>query len=150
MFGGLGVEVNYTEAGKLLTLAMQKGCVAAEGFLGFLYTSGQGVTRDLVRGFQMLNNAVEAGVSHPLLYSQLGFLYNRNQHKDIPIDKRKAFLLIKVAAENKMKTAQRVLAEMYWDGEVVKQDKKLAKKWFAKAAMNGCQISTDALTYLDI
>lgn len=62
-------------------------------------------------------------------------------------DYNKAFPLITKSAEQGYAPAQSLLGQCYYQGEVIKQDKILGKKWLKKAAAQG---DKNAIEYMKV
>ena len=59
-YDGVGVAQDYKEAAKWLRLAAEQGDADAQLNLGNMYVAGQGVERDLLRGFMWTQLATES------------------------------------------------------------------------------------------
>ena len=156
---GNGVLMDYGEATKWLTLAVEQGDSRAQGYLDTLYASNQSIAQDDIK---LLRSAAERG--HVVSQFNLGVMYanGRNVIQDhaeavkwyglaadqghlgaqynlgvmhrngngTPRNGRAAVLLWHSAAEHGHVGAQYNLGVMYADGEGVAKDDVTAHMWF--------------------
>lgn len=106
----------------------------AQARLGYLYTRGQGVTKNITKAVYWLRKAVEQ--NHVGSQCLLGIMYLKGV-EGLPKDNKKAVYLLLKSAEQEMPLAQLCLGRIYYNGEVVPQDYQRAFYWLNKATQNG-------------
>ncbi|WP_413491362.1 tetratricopeptide repeat protein [Shewanella baltica] len=113
--------------------AAEQGNAEAQLNLGFLYSFGEGVSRDNKQAVHWFTKAAEQGDADAQF--TLGFMYSEG--KGVPWDNKQAMYWYRKAAEQGYASAQFDLGNMYYTGKGVPQDYKQAYAWFAVAAANG-------------
>jgi TPR repeat protein len=61
LYGEEGLEVDYTEALHWLTLAADQGASRAAASLGYMYTEGLGVPKDIDKAYPLLEAGIQTG-----------------------------------------------------------------------------------------
>ncbi|HEX3091826.1 MAG TPA: tetratricopeptide repeat protein [Candidatus Angelobacter sp.] len=130
--GSMGLSRNLPEAVNLLRKVAEKDA-AAEDYLGWAYSHGEGVPRNDDEAFNWYRKSAEHG--NAMGQANLGFMYEngRGVHKDLA----EAAKLFQAAAEQGEGSAQYHLAELYEDGKSVSKDKITAIMWFILAKEAG-------------
>lgn len=145
-YNGIGVEKNYSKAIKWFELAAEKNYASAERALGWMFFKGEGVEKNEGKAMELLARAInhgceDAGIKY--IVGQ-GLLYGIHVEKDID----KGLYFLRDAANRKFddncRAAQRLLGELYFEGEYVDRDLKEAEKWLTMALENGENV-TDLL-----
>jgi TPR repeat protein len=118
-----------------------RGEPAAQFSLGFLYHSGQGVSRDIVEAIDWYEKSAEQGFLEAQL--RLGSLYDFG--KEISEDNTEALKWYVEAAKRGHADSQAYLGKMYFNGEGVAQSDVKAFLWWTLAAQKG---SSKAKTFI--
>ncbi len=111
----------------------EQGNRGAQGFLGMLYYSGDGVTQDYKEAARWHRLAAEQGSSTS--QSSLGLMYANGE--GVTQDYKEAARWYRLSAEQGWATAQANLGVLYSNGTGVIQDNVYAHMWFNIAASNG-------------
>ena len=82
---------NFFRAAELFQKAADQGLVVAQGNLGYLYSTGQGVEKDYNKALELLQKAADQGDAHAQY--NLGCMYSAG--KGVPRDHRKALELLR-------------------------------------------------------
>lgn len=139
-FTGCNIDKDYEKAKKYYLLAEEKGSRNAKANLGDLYREGgYGLDKDLDKAMYWYELAIEDTPARA--YNGIASLYIDQENYE------EAYRNIVKAAELEYPEAEYNLGYMYYNGIVVKQNKKEAKFWFEKAAAQGY---VDAQYYLNI
>lgn len=138
---GDGIEQNYDEALRYLSLAAEVGNTVAQANLAYMYAKGIGVTQDY-------NKAIEWGMKSAMQGNaesqwSLGGVYERGE--GVEQDFNKAVEWYKKAAMQGYAPAQNELGIAYELGRGVKQDYNKAIEWYQRAAAQGFQIAQQNL-----
>ena len=129
---GEGFSEDFALAAEWYRKSAEQGNAVAQQQLGVLYYFGEGVPEDHAQAGEWLGQAAAQG--HPLTHDRTDDLWHL-------IDtewKRKA-------ADQGTAIAQRLMGDLYREGEGVRKDAALAAEWYRKAAD---QDDRDALTCL--
>ena len=110
-----------------------QGDVQAQGYLGWMYVTGNGVTKNETEGFKWIKKAAEEGADN--MYYTLGGMYLQGigTHKNLI----EAFKWMKISAEHGSLNAFYTVGQMYRNGDGTKKDLKESFKWFKQAAEHG-------------
>lgn len=139
-FTGCNIDKDYEKAKEHYLLAEEKGSSHAKANLGDLYREGgYGLDKDLDKAMYWYELAIEDTPARA--YNGIASLYIDQENYE------EAYRNIVKAAELEYPEAEYNLGYMYYNGIVVKQNKKEAKFWFEKAAAQGY---VDAQYYLNI
>ncbi|MBJ86170.1 MAG: hypothetical protein CMJ11_06250 [Pelagibacterales bacterium] len=131
-YGHEDLEIDYNLAVYWYELAFKNLNYNAAVSLGYLYSQGLGVKKNLIKSFQLYEIAAQA-------QNRIG-LYNMARALSLGegtnIDINKSIELYKKSAEKKYDLAQYNLGYMYYNGEQfgLKIDYKEATKWFLLCA----------------
>ena len=109
---------------------MKQGYAEAQGKLGLMYATGNGITQDYKQAFYHFKKAAEQGNVEAQHY--LGLMYE-NGHW-VAQDYKQAFYWYKKVAEQGVAIAQHTVGWMYWNGKGVTQDHKEAIYWWDTSA----------------
>ncbi len=123
-------QANYQVARKWYRQGAKLGERDSQNNLALLYQNGLGGPVDLKKAYRLFALAAHNGNSHGM--ANLGVMYL--QGNGVVKDTAKALHFLHLAAEQNNDFAQEQLGQIYSEGVLVKQDKKLAKKWFKKAS----------------
>ncbi len=107
-----------------------KGDAQAQLTLGNYYTSGTGVSRDLVKAAKWHRKAAEQGLAR----AQLRVAYEYANAVGVKLDRIEAVKWLRRAAEQGMPEAQVELGKCYSNGDGVGENPVVAASWFRKAA----------------
>lgn len=140
---GTGTPQDIEKAIELYTEAVDLGVPEAYAMLGYYYETGTRVPRDTDRAIALYRAGIEE--HDPYAARRLGIIliYDRGSNR-ANIDE--GLQLLRFAAENDEDTAMSCLGQIYYHGEIVPQDKTLAKKWLQRAVDAG---NEDAEEFLD-
>ena len=123
-----------TEADKkqfeLIKAQADKGDAQAQFRLGWLYTAGTGVKRDLVKAAKWHRKAAEQGLAR----AQLRVAFEYVNGIGVTIDRVEAVNWLRRAADQGMAEAQVDLGGCYAAGDGIAEDPMEAVKWYRKAA----------------
>jgi|SaaInlStandDraft_1057018.scaffolds.fasta_scaffold118962_2 uncharacterized protein len=112
------------------------GDKVAQGYLGWMYDTGEGVPEDKKGAVKWYTKAAEQGDADA--QHNLGTMYaNGEVDEDGYRNYRQAFIWFRKAAEQGLAEDQFNLGEMYGEGKGVPRDTKEAVKWYTKAAEQG-------------
>jgi TPR repeat protein len=127
------ISGDYPTALALLVAGADRGDPRAEFFLGILYESGTGVTKDVEKAARFYRLSAAQGLAPA--QNNLGSLYATGDGvaQDLP-EAMKWWML---AAEQGLPVAQTNLAAFYATGTAIPQDLVQAYKWSALAAAQG-------------
>jgi len=131
---------DYDTAIKLLDPAVVRGDPRAEFFLGILYETGMGVTKDASHAAQLYRLSAEKG----LATAQNNLASLLADGNGVPQDLKEAMKWWVLAADQGLPVAQTNLADFYARGTIT-QDYVQAYKWSRLAAAHG---DTDAVQIL--
>ena len=123
----------YPKAVEWLRKGAKLGYGAAEGRLGQMYLSGEGVERDYAEAFRLLHKAAGHGDERAL--KLLGMCYENGT--GVQKDYTEAAKWWRKAAEQGSATAQFNLGVCYDHGQGVEKNQAEAAKWYRKAAEQG-------------
>lgn len=140
---GTGTSPNVEKAIELYNEAVDLGVSDAYAMLGYYYETGICVPKDIVHAKELYRAGVEE--QDPYAARRLGLIliYDSSSSSD---DIDEGLRLLRFAADNGEDTAMSSLGQIYFYGEVVPQDKALAKKWLKRAVDAG---NEDAEEFLD-
>ncbi|MBR2257724.1 MAG: sel1 repeat family protein [Blautia sp.] len=136
---GMYVEKNYETAAKWLQLAAEAGNDEAQNALGEMYSFGNGVPKDREKAEKWYSEAAGQGNVNALFH--LGSLYYFYEPKDYT----KAISFLELAAEKESSGAQKLLGDIYRDGQGVPVDLEAALKWYRKSAENNNKVGRNEL-----
>jgi TPR repeat protein len=136
---------DYMRAFPYLEKAAQDGEVWAQGNLGWMYGTGNGVPEDQKAALHWIEKAAQQGD----MFAQfnLGMFYY-NGHGGLSIDFEKAFYWYEKAAKQGHKDAPYELGISYWHSRGVKEDLYLAGYWFVQGKLRGNVECPNALNNL--
>lgn len=137
-YSGLGVEQNYKEALKWLTMCAEAGDLICAKGVGGIYFDGLGIPEDETEGFKWLKIAADGEL--PSGQSAVGYCYLSG--RGVPVDDYQAFKYNNMAARQGDRYAQIMLAYAYDTAEGAPEDN--ARSWFwlneaKKGDVNGYQ-----------
>jgi uncharacterized protein len=139
--GGANPNPNYPEALKWIRKAVAQKFPAAEGNMGNLYLSGNGVPKDAkkaIRWYQLSSDhGDEEGLAHLARMYQLG--------EGVAKNPRKAVELYQQAIKRGSLNSLRNLGAMYATGDGIPKDLAEAGRLFQAASDKGDMASTNAL-----
>ena len=123
--------------------AAKAGNPKANGCIGFLWTNGLGVEKDIHKGISFLEKSAMIGE----VYSQynLGLMYRAGEELEQDFDK--ALFWFKHAANRGLAAAQIDLSIMYIKGDGLEPDFSEAFKWVLLGEMNGDDRGDSMRTY---
>ncbi len=110
-----------------------RGIVAAQIYVGVLYSVGQGVVQDYNQAFKWFERAAAQG--DPEALTSLGGLYYHGN--GVELDYAKAFSLYEKAAAAGSRQAMYNLGQLYSQAKGVARDYGRAREWYEKAAAAG-------------
>jgi TPR repeat protein len=142
---GEGVRQDWDEALRWYHRAARRGSVTAWHWLGRIYGGIEALPEDPPRAIRWLTKAAEAGDAQS--QCNLG-VYVFNGKKGIPEDRRKAVSLYRAAAAQRDEWATYLLGLCYRDGEGVRKNRRLARRWFERASALGVRKARTALATL--
>ena len=125
---GKGVKKNYGRSFEWHMKAAQQGYARAQINVGICYQSGRGVKKSIENAMFWFQKAVEQDVDAKLKLAYL-LKYEGKWQEAVEWYRR--------AAENGNSGAQFELAECYYNGDGVEENKEEAVKWYHKAAEKG-------------
>lgn len=128
-----GVEEDVGQAEAVLKYrkaAEMVGDALSQRYLGFMYASGTGVTKDEAEAVKWYQKAAEQGDVRAQF--NLGHMYDHG--RGVTQDDAVTVKWYRKAAEQGDADAQHKLGLMYKEGRGVRQDEAEAVKWFRKAA----------------
>jgi len=134
-----GVSQDAAQAAVSYQKAADLGDLACECALVYFLVNGDpraGVTKDAVRGFALLREAVERGYGAALYNMSVCYLNGEGVEKDVA---HAVNLLVEAATQDDESTvmAQSALAACYMEGYGVEADTVLAALWCQRAADSG-------------
>ena len=111
-----------------------RGDALAQFYLGMMYLEGEGVKEDFLEAFNLISLSAKQGNE----YGQyaLGMMYGSDEY-GVEKNLEEAFKWCRKAAEQGCAEAQNAIGDMYYDGDVVKQDYAEAVSWYRKAVEQG-------------
>ena len=124
---------DYATALKEWEPLAEQGDASGQNGLGWLYLTGNGVSRDYKIAFKLFTLSADQGFAKA--QSNLGVMYAEGE--GVTQDYQAAFKWYKLAAEQGLAGAQYNLGVMYAEGEGVTQDYQAAIKWYKLAADQG-------------
>ena len=130
---------DYKTALPLLKPTAEKGDVHAQGLIGIMYNTGQGVPKDYIEGTKWTRMAAEGGLAEA--QSDLGNIYLGG--KGVPKDYVEATKWFKRAAAQGNPRAQLDLGTSYFFGLGVPKDNVFALMWMNLAASRFPEEETD-------
>jgi S1-C subfamily serine protease len=137
----LSAQTTQTNNFQELKAKAEKGDASAQGRLGMIYLTADGVERNNSEAFKFFNLAAkqgdEAGLKGLCMCYEGGY--------GVPIDYAKAFEITRKLAEAGDNNEQRNLGIKYEDGTGVRQDYVEAYKWYNIAAANENLRITEAM-----
>lgn len=131
--GIAGLKRDDAAAAQWVEKAAQQGHLEAQSNIGYLYSTGLGVTRDYDKALQWWTRAADSGFVQAQYNLALAYL----QGKETAKDEAKAFVWMKKAAEQGAPPAQLNLGMMYGRGQGTPADAGQAAAWYRKAADQG-------------
>ncbi len=134
---------DYGKALPLISRAAEAGYVKAQLYLGEIYLTGKGATKDEQKALIWFTKAAEQGDSTAQF--NLGVMYAMSL--GVSQDYKKAFEWFTKAAEQGNAEAQDNLGVMYENGAGVNQSYVAAYDWYQKAAKQG---NTDAARHAEL
>jgi len=111
----------------------EQGLALAQGMLGLLYYSGQGVTQDYKEAVKWSTKSAEQGLA--LAQLSLGEMYLKGH--GVQQDYKEAIKWFKKSAEQGDAEAQNNLGMAFLVGKGTLQDYKVSVEWFKKSAEQG-------------
>ncbi len=124
---------DYATALPIFRQLADQGDAAAQLYLGFMYSEGEGVTQDYAAAVRWFRKAANQGEVDA--QSTLGVMYLDG--KGVPQDYAAAVKWFRKAANQGEAYSQYKLGYMYSDGRGVPQDYAQAHMWFNLAAAKG-------------
>jgi len=124
---------NKTKAAQLFLTAAKQNNIAAQNNIGFLYSKGYGVKKNLKKAFQWFHHSAKSG--HPGGQSNLALAYTKGL--GVKRDFKAGFFWSLKAAQQGEKEGQVIVGLLYYRGMGVKQSTNQANFWFQKAANQG-------------
>jgi len=124
---------DYPTAIKLLDAGVDRGDARAQFFLGILYETGSGVTKDASHAAQLYRLSAEKG----LATAQNNLASLLADGNGVTQDLKEAMKWWVLAADQGLPVAQTNLADYYANGAAVSQDYVQAYKWSRLAAAHG-------------
>ncbi|EDY85185.1 Sel1 repeat family [Verrucomicrobiia bacterium DG1235] len=131
-YSGKGVEIDYKEALRFLSLSANRGYSDSYFYLGYMYSEGLGVGMDSDKGFYWYDRAVEAGDASASTYNNLGVVYEYGNGR--PKDLVKACEMYEKAAELDSKKGLFNLAVLREKGLGSKKNMEEAVRLYSKSA----------------
>ena len=113
--------------------ASDAGIPEAQRYLGQMYRDGEGVDRNIEEAIRLLSLASE----HDLPYAQSALAHIYYFEKYGHVDKAKAYLWYSQAAMHGEGEAQYILGKMYYEGDLVPKNWKLALEFLEPALWKG-------------
>lgn len=129
MYEGADTEISL----KWYTKAAEQNYAPAQYALGDFYIGGDHGVKDYKKSLHWLTKAAEQNFAQA--QSSLGYRYYKGNYGVSKDYKKAVYWLTKAAEQNELE-AQYLLGEIYSNGQGVKQDLSLAKKWYGKACKN--------------
>jgi len=134
-------QKDYTSAAKWFEKAAEQNYAEAQMRLGLQYSTGQGVTENIVKGLEWISKAAEKGYAraqfHMGNFSEDITKSVEWYHKAAIQGDTDAVHELTILAEQGNTSAQKRLWAMYMNGIGVPKDEKEGQKWFEKAVENG-------------
>lgn len=127
------LKEGYQNSFQLFKKIAEQGDAAAQTNIGWMYTNGEGVTRDSIRGAYWYQEAAEQGDA----YAQVILGAMHIEGKVTIYDPAKAMYWFHRSAEQGHNIAQFNIGGLYDDGIGVARDVKQAAYWYQKAAEQG-------------
>ena len=170
---GKGTDENNIEAARLYTLSAEQGMARAQYNLAVLYEEGEGVSRDQDKAIYWFRMAAVQGrenaVNHLLndhIEDYLSLADDLYLGYEVKEDSDRAISMLRYAisqdraealpgylrmvldqAENGNPAYQYVAADIYFSGNLVKQDLKQAQQWLIRSSDSGYMAATSLLGY---
>ncbi len=144
--GGLGTAPDPAKALVLFVESAELGNPTAMANAGRMMIQGKGVPRDMPRGTQWLNKAIDAGFLPATMF--LGHVYLR-PFDSSPPDPLLAAQTFRKGALKNFGPAQFSLAQLYEDGLGLPRDLPMAYLYYGLANANGHQAGLAKLAPLD-
>ena len=138
---GEGVEQDYAQAAKFYLSAAEKGHIAAQYNLAYLYEHGLGVPHDFKQAAAWYRKAALQGDAEA--QNNLGVLYATG--RGVPQRDSDAVHWYRLAAEQTDPEGMSNLGMMYLQGRGMKRDLIEAFKWIRQAAENGYAVAQNNL-----
>ena len=150
--------VDFQKATVLYQKAADQNYAWAQERLGYLYSNGIGVEKDLAKAFAMFQKAADLG--SPSAQLALGMLYYNGKipENKKPSDPRKpsyrkkdfqkALAWTLKSAEGGYKDAQYNVAILYWRGDGTQVDLEKARFWMGKVADRGDPQAKEVLGWI--
>jgi TPR repeat protein len=126
-------KLEYQAAFRMLVPFADHGNAVAQEILGFMYSRGEGISRDDARAFAWFRRAAEAG--RPEAQFELGKMY-RNGMGTQPDGDATLFWLRRAADQGKVEALE-ALAEQYWRQGAYPADAAAALQLLLDAAIHG-------------
>ena len=133
---------NYGEALRLFREAADKGNANAMNFVGYMYSSGHGVSRNYREAARWYRKAV--GKGHAAAMSNLANRYVNGQ--GVPRNYAEAHRLYRKALDGGYVQAMVGLSYMYNNGHGVPVDRAEAVRWMARALKQGDKLAVKYMT----
>lgn len=128
---GRGVETNNVLGAEWQHKAMLHGSLKAKGNMAINYLKGRGVEKDEKKGLKYAKEAAyEGGLGYA--YADVGRIYYNGI--GVPVDQKEALKWFDLAVEHGEMSIATLLAGFYMDGEGVKKDLSVARRYLLKAA----------------
>jgi uncharacterized protein len=170
---GRGTDEDNVEAARLYMLSAEQGMARAQFNLAVLYEEGEGIPRDQDKAIYWFRAAAVQGrenaVNHLLdehIEDYLSLADDLYLGSEVKEDPDRAISMLRYAiskdrsealpgylrmvldqAENGNPAYQYVAADIYFSGNLVKQDLKLAQQWLVRSSDNGYMAATSLLGY---
>ena len=135
------ISGDYATALTLLGAGATRGDARAQFFLGIMYESGRGVTKDTAVAARFYRQSADQGLA--TAENNLGSLYANGD--GVAQSDVEAIRLWMLAADQGLPVAQANLASSYATGTYVPKDLVQAYKWSALAAAQGYRDGADIL-----
>ncbi len=132
-----------TVGGDLLDIKIKAfaGDADAQYTFGFIYYTGEEVTKDVAEAFYWFKRAAEQ--EHVIAQNILGMMYAKGE--GIPGDSARAIYWYRIAAEHGYADAQHSLGMIYGTGKGVPKDYVQAYRWINLAAIQGLESARERL-----
>ena len=141
---GEGVEQDYAQAAKFYQSAAEKGHVAAQYNLAYLYEHGLGVAHDFKQAATWYRKAALQGDAEA--QNNLGVLYATG--RGVPHRDADAVHWYRLAAAQSDPEGMSNLGMMYLQGRGLKRDLIEAFKWIRQSAENGYAVAQNNLALM--
>jgi uncharacterized protein len=126
-------RLDYAAAHRLLSPLADDGDAVAQEILGFMYSRGEGVTRDDAVAFRWFMLAAEAGRTEAQF--ELGRMYRDGL--GVAADGQAALFWFRRAAEQDKIDAYNAVGELYLGQNGIPADPEAASEWFSRGAEHG-------------